>query len=83
MYFFHALSCKFLICKGFALSVARDFEITVPLSLSALATPCIRSKSVFECSPDFEELALRLMLDNNLRQPYNSADSRPLYDTLL
>ena len=83
VYYFHFLCCKFLICKGFALSGTRDFKITVPLSLSTLATPYIRSKSVFGCSPEFEELALRLVLDNNLRQLYNAADSRSLYDTLL
>ena len=83
MYYFHCLCCKFLICKDFALLGTRHFEITVPLSLSTLATPYIRSKSVFGCSHDFEEMALRLMIDNNLRQPYNAADTRSLYDTVL
>ena len=55
----------------------------VPLSFLTLATPYIRSKSVFGCSHNFEELALRLMIDNNIRQPYNAADSRSLNDTLL
>ena len=55
----------------------------VPLSFLTLATPYIRSKSVFGCSHNFEELALRLMIDNNIRQPYNTADSRSLNDTLL
>ena len=55
----------------------------VPLSLLTLATPYIRSKSVFGCSHNFEQLALRLMIDNNIRQPYNAADSRSLNDTLL
>ena len=55
----------------------------VPLSLLTLATPYIRSKSVFGCSHNFEVLALRLMIDNNIRQPYNAADSRSLNDTLL
>ena len=55
----------------------------VPLSLLTLATPYIRSKSVFGFSHNFEELALRLMIDNNIRQPYNAADSRSLNDTLL
>ena len=55
----------------------------VPLSLLTLATPYIRSKLVFGCSHNFEELALRLMIDNNMRQPYSAADSRSLNDTLL
>ena len=83
MYYSHFPCSKFLICKDFALLGTRDFKITVPLSLSTLATPYIRSKSVCGCSHDFEQLTLRLMMDNNLRQPYNAADSRSLYDTLL
>ena len=83
MYYFRCFCCKFLICKDFPLLGIRDFKITVQLSLSTLATPYIRSKSVFGCSHEFEELVLRLMIDNNLRQPYNAADSRALYDTLL
>ena len=55
----------------------------VPLSFLTLATPYIRSKSVFGCSHNFEELALRLMIDNNIRQSYNAADSRSLNGTLL
>ena len=83
VYYFHCLCYEFLISKGFALSGTRDFKITVLLSLSTSATPYIRSKLVSGCSPDFEELALRLMIDNNLHQLYNAADSRSLYDTLL
>ena len=83
MYYFHCLCCKFLICKEFALLGTRDFNTAVLLSLSTLATRYIRSKSVFGCRNDFEELALRLMINNNLRQPYNGADSRSLYDTIL
>ena len=83
MYYFHCPCSKFLICKDFALLGTRDFKITVPLSLSTLATPYITSKSVFGCSHDFEELTLRLMMDNKLSQPYNAADSRSLDDTLL
>ena len=55
----------------------------VPLSFLTLATPYLRSKSAFGCSHNFEELALRLMIDNNIRQPYNAADSRSLNGTLL
>ena len=83
MYYCHCPCSKFLICKDFALLGTRDFKITVPLSLSTLATPYIRPKSVFGCSHDFEELALRLMIDNNLSQLYNAADPRSLYVTLL
>ena len=83
MYYFHCPCCKFLICKDFALLGTGDFKITVPLSLSTLATAYIKSKSVFACSHDFEELALRLVIDNNLSQPYNVANSRSFYDTLL
>ena len=83
MYYFHCPCCKFLICKDFALLGTRDFKLTVPLSLSTLATPYIRPKSVFGWSHDFEELALRLMIDNNLSQLYNAADPRSLYVTLL
>ena len=77
VYHIYCLYCQFLICKGFFLSGTRDFKITVLLSLSTLAAPYIRSKSVFGCSHDFEKI------DNNLRQPSNAANSRFLHDTLL
>ena len=40
-------------------------------------------KSNFGCVPEFEELALRLMLANNLTFPTNVEEASQLYDSLL
>ena len=41
------------------------------------------NKSNFGCVPEFEELALPLMLANNLTFPTNVEKARQLYDNLL
>lgn len=45
--------------------------------------PYVTPKKVFTCSLEFEHLALRLMVQNNLRNPRNVLESRKLYDDLL
>ena len=50
---------------------------------NVLSSNYYANKSNFECVPEFEELALRLMLVHNLTFPTNVEEARQLYDNLL
>ena len=48
-----------------------------------LSSDYYTKKSIFGCVPEFEELALPLMLAFNLRFPANVEEARQLHDNLL
>ena len=50
---------------------------------NVLSSDYYTNKSNFGCVPEFEELALRLMLAHNLTFPTNVEEARQLYDNLL
>ena len=50
---------------------------------NALSPDYYTNKSNLGCVPEFEELALHLMLAHNLRFPINVEEARQLYDNLL
>ena len=48
-----------------------------------LALTYTKEKSFFGCNQDFEELALRLMIQHNLYHPSTVKECRYLYDKLI
>ena len=60
-----------------------DQKIHVTQQQRHASLPYVKTKKVFTCSLEFERLALRLMVQNNLRNPRSVLESRKLYDDLL
>jgi len=60
-----------------------DHKVNLPSNIETIASDYITKKSDFGCSEDFEELALRLMLQHNLLFPKDETECRQLYDRLL
>ena len=50
---------------------------------NALSSDYYTNKSNFGCVPEFEKMALGLMLAHNLMFPTNVEEARQLYDNLL
>ena len=61
----------------------RDFKVKVEADFERLALPYTNEKSFFGCNQDFEELALRLMIQQNLYHPKIVKECRDFYDKLI
>ena len=64
-------------------SGTRDFKVKVSADFERLALPYTKEKSFFGCNQDFEKLALRLMIQQNLYHPKTVKECRDLYDKLI
>ncbi|XP_057306649.1 uncharacterized protein LOC130644886 isoform X2 [Hydractinia symbiolongicarpus] len=62
---------------------SRNYKVSVSDKDATLAIPYTTSKKTFQCSEEFEELALQLMVNENLSFPADFQEARALYDTLL
>ena len=72
-----------IIFTSFFNSGTRDFKVKVSADFERLALPYTKEKSFFGCNQDFEKLALRLMIQQNLYHPKTVKECRDLYDKLI
>ena len=62
---------------------SRDHKIPVSTQVLDATTPLTLDKLIFICSPEFEVLALNLMLEGNFKFPKTVTEARALYDYIL
>lgn len=82
IYFLHEWTKRICLIFFFFLGCS-DHKVNLPSNIETIASDYITKKSDFGCSEDFEELALRLMLQHNLLFPKDETECRQLYDRLL
>ena len=78
---FYIFNASYLLT--FFNSGTRYFKVKASADFERLPLTYTKEKSFFACNQDFEELALRLMIQQNLYHPSTVKECRDLYDKLI